>query len=61
MDERMTTDLVTRALHMALRRRQPAAGLLHHSDRGAQYASRDYQARLAAYGMVVSMSRRGNC
>jgi putative transposase len=61
MDERMTTDLVARALHMACRRRQPAPGLLHHSDRGSQYASHDYQRLLAAYGMVVSMSRRGNC
>ena len=61
MDERMTTDLVARALHMALCRRQPVPGLLHHSDRGAQYASHEYQRMLAAYGMVVSMSRRGNC
>jgi putative transposase len=61
MDERMTTNLVTRALHMACRRRQPAPGLLHHSDRGSQYASHEYQRVLAAYGMVGSMSRRGNC
>ncbi len=65
MDERMTTDLVTRALQMACRRRQPAPGLLHHSDRAGtlrvQYASHDYQRVLAAYGMVGSMSRRGNC
>jgi transposase InsO family protein len=61
MDERMTTDLVTRALLMACRRRQPAPGLLHHSDRGSQYASHEYQRVLAAYGMVGSMSRRGNC
>ena len=58
--ERMTTDLVTRALHMACRR-QPAPGLLHHSDRGSQYASHDYQRVLVAYGMVGSMSWRGNC
>jgi putative transposase len=61
MDERMTTDLVTQALQMACRRRQPAPGLLHHSDRGSQYASHEYQRGLAAYGMVGSMSRRGNC
>jgi len=61
MDERMTTDLVTRALHMACRRRQPAPGLLHHSDRGSQDASYAYQRGLAAYGIVASMSRRGNC
>jgi len=60
MDERITTDLVTRALQMACRR-QPAPGLLHHSDRGSQYASHEYQRVLAAYGMVGSMSRRGNC
>ena len=61
MDERMTTDLVARALHMALCRRQPVPGLLPHADRGAQYASHEYQRMLAVYGMVVSMSRRGNC
>ena len=61
MDERMTTDLVTQALQMACHRRQPAPGLLHHSDRGSQYASHEYQRVLAAYGMVGSMSRRGNC
>ena len=61
MSERMTTDLVWQALQMALRSRQPAAGLLHHSDRGSQYASHAYQTRLAANGMVISMSRRGNC
>jgi putative transposase len=60
MDERMTTDLVTWALQMAYRR-QPAPGLVHYSDRGSQYASHEYQRVLAAYGMVVSMSRRGNC
>lgn len=61
MRERMTTDLVMHALQMALRNRQPSAGLLHHSDRGSQYASRDYQTRLAVCGIVSSMSRRGNC
>ncbi|CAN5415886.1 hypothetical protein BH10CHL1_BH10CHL1_20740 [soil metagenome] len=43
MSERMTTDLLWQALQMALRSRQPAAGLLHHSDRGSQYASHEYQ------------------
>jgi putative transposase len=61
MDERMTTALVARALQMACRQRQPAPGLLHHSDQGSQYASHEYQQVLAAYGMVASMSRRGNC
>ncbi len=58
---RMTADIVTDALTMAWFRRKPAAGLLHHSDRGSQYASHDFQSKLAGYGMVCSMSRKGNC
>jgi putative transposase len=58
---RITRQLALDALTMALARRQPARGLLHHSDRGSQYASADYQRRLAAHGIVSSMSRRGNC
>jgi len=58
---RMTTDLVLDALSMAWFRRRPAPGVLFHSDRGSQYASHAYQARLAAYGMRGSMSRKGNC
>lgn len=54
-------DLVERALAMALARRRPKAGLLHHSDRGCQYTSRAYRLRLAQAGMLVSMSRKGNC
>jgi putative transposase len=50
-----------RALQMALKRRCPEIGLLHHSDQGCTYASEDYQLRLAAHGIVCSMSRRGNC
>ena len=53
--------LVQAALDRALALRQPARGLLHHSDRGSQYASHGYQAQLAAQGIVVSMSRRGDC
>jgi len=53
--------LVIRALEMALRRRCPDAGLLHHSDQGSPYASEDYQDVLGAYGITCSMSRRGNC
>ena len=53
--------LTIRALDMALRRRCPDAGLLHHSDQGSTYASEDYQAILAAHGITCSMSRRGNC
>ena len=50
-----------KALEMALKRRGPAVGLLHHSDQGCTYASEDYQAILDARGIVCSMSRRGNC
>ncbi|MBO0796463.1 MAG: DDE-type integrase/transposase/recombinase, partial [Ktedonobacteraceae bacterium] len=53
--------LVERALDMALARRCPLPGLLHHSDRGCQYTSRAYQRRLEQAGMIVSMSRKGNC
>jgi putative transposase len=53
--------LTLRALDMALKRRCPGAGLLHHSDQGCTYASEDYQAVLAAHGIGCSMSRRGNC
>jgi putative transposase len=61
MDGRMTRELVMNALRMARFRRKPAPGVLHHSDRGSQYCSHDYQALLAEYGMVASMSRKGNC
>ena len=50
-----------KALDMALKRRCPDAGLLHHSDQGCTYASEDYQTILGARGIVCSMSRRGNC
>jgi putative transposase len=53
--------LVIRALEMALRRRCPDSGLMHHSDRGSPYASEDYQNVLTAHGITCSMSRRGNC
>lgn len=61
MSERITDDLTLGALDMALARRRPAPGLLHHSDRGSQYASGDYPRALAQHGIVCSMSRRGNC
>jgi len=61
MSERITRVLTLDALEMALVRRRPGHGLLHHSDRGSQYASGDYQAVLDAAGIVCSMSRRGNC
>jgi putative transposase len=53
--------LCLKALDMALQRRCPDAGLLHHSDQGSTYASEDYQKLLAARGITCSMSRRGNC
>jgi transposase InsO family protein len=49
------------ALEMAVRRRRPAPGVLHHADRGSQYACRDYRAQLAAHHMTCSMSRKGDC
>jgi putative transposase len=58
---RMTADIVTDALTMAWFRRKPAPGVLHHSDRGSQYASYAFQQKLSAYGMTCSMSRKGNC
>ena len=61
MTARITEDLTLTALTMALQRRRPPRGLLHHSDRGRQYASRAYQQMLATHGIVCSMSRRGNC
>lgn len=59
--ERMTTDLVVRAFEQAVSARRPAAGLIHHSDRGSQYCSHEYQALLSQHGMRASMSRKGNC
>jgi putative transposase len=61
MSERITDDLTLAALGMALARRRPPQGLVHHSDRGSQYASGDYQQVLAQHGIVCSMSRRGDC
>lgn len=61
MGERLTADLATQALTMALWRRKPHRGLLHHSDRGIQYAAGDYQRLLATHGIDCSMSRKGNC
>ncbi len=61
MQPRMKIDLVADALKMALARRHPDAGLLHHSDRGIQFTSANYQKLLAAHSIQVSMSRTGNC
>ncbi len=61
MSERIDRELVLEALRVAIGRRVPNAGLLHHSDRGSQYASIDYQQALDQLGVVCSMSRKGNC
>ena len=61
MKPHMKRDLVIDALHMAWFRRQPAAGLIFHSDRGSQYCSADFQRALSDYRMRSSMSRKGNC
>ena len=57
----MMADIVTDALTMAWFRRKPKVGLMHHSDRGSQYASHAFQEKLTQYGMICSMSRKGNC
>jgi transposase InsO family protein len=59
--DHLRTELVERALTVALGRRDPSPDLLHHSDRGSQYASTDYRDRLDVLGIDVSMSRRGDC
>jgi len=61
MSAQITADLVENALRMALYERQPDPGLLHHSDRGVQYASEQVRLILAAHQITVSMSRTGNC
>ena len=61
MDQTMDVSLVLRALDQALANRSPAGDLIHHSDRGSQYASQAYRERLATAGITISMSRRGNC
>ena len=61
MSRRINRHLALDALQMALAYRHPDGGLIHHSDRGAQYLSEDYQALLKQYGIECSMSARGNC
>jgi putative transposase len=61
MDKQMKTQLVMDALAMAYWRRKPEAGLLHHSDRGSQYASGAYRSQLLQWQMIASMSRKGDC
>ena len=61
MGSRMTAQLVCNALKMAIWQRRPDAGLIVHSDRGSQYASKAYRRLLKAHGFIGSMSRKGNC
>jgi putative transposase len=61
MSDRLERQLVINALQMALLARRPSSGLLHHSDRGSQYASQEYQALLTKHQLRCSMSRAGNC
>lgn len=61
MRDTLEVELALSALRMAREARRPAPGLIHHSDRGSQYASGAYRAELAAHGMVASMSRTGDC
>jgi len=59
MDSHMRTELVVDALEMAVWRRKPSAGLVHHSDRGVQYTAISFGKRLAQVGIVPSMGRTG--
>lgn len=61
MDKTMTRKLTMDALAMAYWQRKPGNGLVHHSDRGSQYASNDYQNMLKNFGMICSMSKKGDC
>ena len=61
MGSRLTQELATAALTMAVEHRRPASGVLHHTDRGSQYAATLYRELLAGHGLTASMSRRGNC
>ncbi len=61
VSDRLKKDLALNALHRAITIRQPSAGLIHHSDRGSQYCSGDYQKLLSCQGIIASMSGKGNC
>ena len=61
LSSRMKVDLVRDALLMAIWRRKPGRGLIHHSDRGSQYACHEYQDILEDHGIIPSMSRKGDC
>ena len=57
----MSKRLVLEALEMAVGRRHPVPGLIHHTDRGSQYACEDYQRALRSHGIICSTSRKGDC
>jgi putative transposase len=61
VSDRLHRELALAALRKALLMRRPPAGLIHHSDRGSQYCSNDYQAELRRHGILISMSGKGNC
>jgi putative transposase len=61
LDTQLKTALALEALRMAYWRQKPAKGLIHHSDRGSQYAAHEYQQALKTFGMIPSMSRKGDC
>ncbi|WP_425514129.1 IS3 family transposase [Geobacter grbiciae] len=61
MAARMTQELTGQALFRAVEQKRPAAGLIHHSDRGSQYCAHEYRKLLEQFGMTPSMSRKGNC
>jgi len=61
MGERLTRNLVSQSLFKAVSAKRPAKGLIHHSDRGSQYCSYEYRNILEQFGLLASMSRKGNC
>ena len=61
MGERLTRNLVSQSLFKAVVAKRPAQGLIHHSDRGSQYCSHEYRNILERFGLLASMSRKGNC
>ncbi len=61
MGERLTRSLGSQSLFKAMVAKRPAKGLIHHSDRGSQYCSHEYRSILDRFGLIASMSRKGNC
>jgi putative transposase len=61
MADHLRAELPLAALRMAISAQRPGAGLIHHSDRGVQYASEDYRKLIRSAGFQASMSRKGNC